>query len=125
MRALAGVNLPHNSFINAEVAERVLSGGCTDQRAEFTAGIHAGRHWMGLAQVFVDGPQYGDETVKAQLSLGISTIAAAASNSAFVIASTAAKTNWRWCFRSGLNPVGRAAGIANAISAQSPPSCKR
>lgn len=69
VRALAGVNLPHNSFVNAEVAERILSGGCTDQRAEITAGIHAGRHWMGLAQVFVDGPQYGDETVKAQLSL--------------------------------------------------------
>ena len=69
VRALGGMNLPHNSFINAEVAERVLSGGCTDQRVEITAGMHAGRHWMGLAQVFVDGPQYGDETVKAQLSL--------------------------------------------------------
>ncbi|MFZ2030339.1 MAG: hypothetical protein WAU68_08535 [Vitreimonas sp.] len=69
VRALAGVNLPHNSFVNAEVAERVLAGGCTDQRAEITAGIHAGHHWMALAQVFVDGPQYGDETVKAQLSL--------------------------------------------------------
>ena len=69
VRALGGVNLPHNAFVNAEVAERVLSGGCADQRAEFTAGMHAGPHWMGLAQVFVDGPQYGDETVKAQLSL--------------------------------------------------------
>ncbi len=69
LRALAGVNLPHNSFVNAEVAERVLSGGCADQRAELTAGTHFGRRWMGLAQVFVDGPQYGEETVKAQLSL--------------------------------------------------------
>ncbi|MBI3438789.1 MAG: hypothetical protein HY054_09115 [Proteobacteria bacterium] len=69
LRVLGGVNLPHNTFVNAELAERVLSGGCSDQRAEFTGGMHLGRHWMGLAQVFVDGPQYGDETVKAQLSL--------------------------------------------------------
>lgn len=69
VRALAGVNLPHNSFVNAEVAERVLSGGCTDQRAEITAGTHLGPHWLGLAQVFVDGPQYGDESVKLELSL--------------------------------------------------------
>ncbi|MBS0384929.1 MAG: hypothetical protein JSS00_06225, partial [Proteobacteria bacterium] len=68
-RVLGGVNLPHNSFVNAEAVGRILSGGCTDQRMEVTAGMHAGRHWMGLAQVFVDGPQYGDETVKAQLSL--------------------------------------------------------
>jgi hypothetical protein len=61
--------LPHNSFVSAEVAERVLSGGYTDQRVEIAAGMHAGRHWMGLAQVFIDGPQYGDETVKTQLSL--------------------------------------------------------
>lgn len=69
LRLLGGVNLPHNSFVNAEIAGRVLSGGCSDQRAEITAGAHIGNHWMGLAQVFVDGPQYGDETVKAQLSL--------------------------------------------------------
>jgi hypothetical protein len=30
VRALAGINLPHNSFISAELAERVLSGGCTE-----------------------------------------------------------------------------------------------
>jgi hypothetical protein len=69
VRALAGASLPHNTFVNVELAERVLSGGCTDQRVELTAGAHAGPHWMGLAQVFVDGPDYGDETVKAELSL--------------------------------------------------------
>jgi hypothetical protein len=69
IRGLAGVNLPHNTFVDAEVSERALSGGCTDQRAEVTAGVNAGRRWMGLGQVFVDGPQYGEETVKAQLSL--------------------------------------------------------
>lgn len=68
-RFLGGASLPHDTFVNLEIAERVLSGGCTDQRVELTAGKHAGAHWLGLAQVFVDGPQYGDETVKLQVSL--------------------------------------------------------
>lgn len=69
VRVLGGASLPHNAFVNVELAERVLSGGCTDQRVDLTAGAHAGSHWMALAQVFVDGPNYGDETVKAELSL--------------------------------------------------------
>ncbi|MFT3726550.1 MAG: hypothetical protein QM759_01825 [Terricaulis sp.] len=69
VRFLGGVNLPRDTFINVEVAERILSGGCTDQRVEITAGAHHGPHWLGLAQVFVDGPEYGDESVKAELSL--------------------------------------------------------
>lgn len=69
LRVLGGASLPYHSFMNVEAAERVLSGGCADQRVDVTAGIHSGSHWLGMAQVFVDGPQYGDETVKLQLSL--------------------------------------------------------
>lgn len=68
VRVLGGYNFRPNAFVNVEAAERELSGGCTDQRVDVTVGVHAGQHWLGLAQVFLDGAHYGDETVKAQLS---------------------------------------------------------
>lgn len=69
VRVLGGYNVRPDVFVNVEAAERGLSGGCTDQRVDLTIGVRAGPHWLGLAQVFVDGARYGDETVKAQLSL--------------------------------------------------------
>lgn len=56
-------------FLNIEAAQRVLTGGCAGQKLEITGGYHAGRHWLGLAQLFLDSPERGDQSLKAQLTL--------------------------------------------------------
>lgn len=68
-RILAGRPVGARAFVNVEAAARVLEGGCESQRLDLTAGYHAGRNWLALGQVFLDAPQDGEESVKAQLTL--------------------------------------------------------
>lgn len=69
LRVLVGRNLGDHVFVNAEAAERRLRGGCAGERLDLTIGYHVNDHWLGMAQVFVDAPSRGDDSVKAQLSL--------------------------------------------------------
>lgn len=70
-RVLAGRSFGETgrSFLNIEAAQRALGGGCTGQKLEVTGGYHAGPHWLGLAQLFIDSPDQGDQSVKAQLTM--------------------------------------------------------
>jgi hypothetical protein len=68
-RVLVGRRLGDHGFVNAEAAERRLRGGCSGERLDLTLGYHAGERWLGLAQLFVDAPSRGDDSVKAQLTL--------------------------------------------------------
>lgn len=56
-------------FINVELAGQALEGGCGGEKLDVTFGYHPTPHWMGLAQIFADSPQDGDESVKTQLTL--------------------------------------------------------
>lgn len=69
LRWLAGRNLGERSFLNLEAAARALEGGCEGARLELTAGYRPSARWLGMAQVFYDGPLDGDESLKAQLTL--------------------------------------------------------
>jgi hypothetical protein len=69
LRWLGGRNIGERSFLNLEAAARALEGGCAGARIELTAGYRPGERWLGMAQLFYDGPLDGDESVKAQLTL--------------------------------------------------------
>lgn len=69
LRFLGGRNLGERSFLNLEAAARALEGGCQGARLELTAGYRPSERWLGMAQLFYDGPLDGDESVKAQLTL--------------------------------------------------------
>lgn len=69
LRVLGGRSFGENGFINAEVAERALSGGCRGERLDVTLGYRPDEDWMGLAQIFVDRPVDGEDTIRGQLSL--------------------------------------------------------
>lgn len=69
LRWLGGRSFENGAFLNLEAAARVLEGGCAGERADVTGGIRFARNWLALGQVFLDAPQQGEETVKAQLSL--------------------------------------------------------
>lgn len=56
-------------FMNLEAAGRALEGGCEGARLDLTLGYRSGERWMGMAQVFLDAPGYGEDTLKAQLTL--------------------------------------------------------
>ena len=57
------------AFVNVEAAERGLSGGCGGERIDLTAGYRPGENWLGMAQLFWDGPREGEHTLRAQLTL--------------------------------------------------------
>ncbi len=69
LRLLAGRSYDNGAFLNLEAATRALSGGCAGERLEITGGARFARNWLALGQVFMDSPNEGDETVRAQLSL--------------------------------------------------------
>jgi hypothetical protein len=69
LRVLGGRSYENGAFLNVEAAGRALSGGCGGERMDVTAGLRFSSNWLALGQVFVDAPDEGEETVKAQLSL--------------------------------------------------------
>lgn len=69
LRWLGGQSYQNGLFLNIEAATRALSGGCGGERVDVTIGVRFARNWLALAQVFMDAPHEGEETVKAQLSL--------------------------------------------------------
>jgi hypothetical protein len=69
LRWLAGANLGHRTFVNVEAADRTLDGGCSEGRFEVTAGYRPLSNWLGMAQMFVDGPDWDDHTLNVQLTL--------------------------------------------------------
>ncbi len=56
-------------FANIDAAARLAEGGCAGERLDITAGYRPDRHWLGMAQVFVDEVRFGEAGVKAQLSV--------------------------------------------------------
>jgi hypothetical protein len=69
LRWLGGHSFDNGAFLNLEAATRALSGGCAGERLDLTGGTRFGDHWLALGQVFLDAPQDGEDTVKAQVSL--------------------------------------------------------
>lgn len=69
VRYLAGVANQHSAFVNAEVAARVLEGGCGGERIDLTAGYRPAPNWMLMGQVFADRPREGESSVKVQVTL--------------------------------------------------------
>ncbi len=69
LRWLGGRSFGQTSFVNVEAATRALEGGCEGQRLDLTAGYRPGENWLAMGQIFLDAPQDGEETVKAQLTL--------------------------------------------------------
>lgn len=75
VRWLGGRNFGERgqTFLNIELAARVLEGGCGSARIDVTAGYHHNERWMAMAQVFTDDPQWGeregDQAMQAQLTL--------------------------------------------------------
>lgn len=68
LRLLSGLSRGR-SFVNLELAERALSGGCGGERVDLTAGYRPNDNWLAMGQVFVDYPRDGEETLKLQFSL--------------------------------------------------------
>ncbi len=68
-RVLAGRSLGEHAFLNVEAAGRVLQGGCSARKLELTLGYRANDEWMFMSQVFSEGSDRGDASVKAQLTL--------------------------------------------------------
>jgi hypothetical protein len=68
LRWLGGRSFGQTSFVNVEAATRALEGGCEGQRLDLTAGYRPGENWLAMGQIFLDAPQDGEETVKAQLT---------------------------------------------------------
>ncbi len=58
-----------STFVNLEAATRALSGGCESERVDLTLGYRPRENWLTMAQVFLDAPREGEETVKAQLTV--------------------------------------------------------
>lgn len=70
LRWLGGTSFDEGAgFVNMEVAERALEGGCSHAKLDVTVGYHASPHWMGMGQVFTEQSWLGDESVKAQLTV--------------------------------------------------------
>ena len=69
LRWLGGRSYQNGAFLNLEAAARVLDGGCGGERLDLTGGARLARNWLALGQVFLDAPEDGEETVKAQVSL--------------------------------------------------------
>jgi hypothetical protein len=67
-RLLAGRALGAHGFVNVEAAGRLLSGGCAGERVDVTLGYRNGR-WLGMAQLFVDAPDHGEESLKIQFAV--------------------------------------------------------
>lgn len=68
-RVLGGRSFGRSAFFNAELAGRVLEGGCEGARLDLTTGYRPSENWLAMGQIFVDAPIDGDETVKAQLTV--------------------------------------------------------
>lgn len=68
-RVLVGRKLGERFFVNAEAAGRVLEGGCAGQRLDLTLGYRPSGDWLVMGQVFTDAPDFGEDSVKAQLTL--------------------------------------------------------
>jgi len=69
LRLLAGRAFENGWFVNAETAYRGLGGGCGGPRLDLTVGFQAHEHVLALGQIFYDGPDGGDEVVRAQVTL--------------------------------------------------------
>jgi hypothetical protein len=70
LRWLGGVNFgAGKGFVNLEAAGRAGEGGCSDGRFDLTAGYKPNEHWLGMAQLFVDAPSWGEPALKAQFTL--------------------------------------------------------
>lgn len=57
------------AFFNAEIAARVLNGGCEGGRLDLTVGYRPGENWLAMGQVFLDSPVEGDDALKAQITV--------------------------------------------------------
>jgi hypothetical protein len=68
-RVLGGRSFGQTGFFNAELAGRVLEGGCEGARLDLTTGYRPSENWLAMAQIFVDAPVEGEESVKAQLTV--------------------------------------------------------
>jgi hypothetical protein len=69
LRLLAGRSLGSRSFVNAELAGRLLQGGCGGERLDLTAGYRPAENWLGMAQLFVAAEREGEEAIRGQLTL--------------------------------------------------------
>jgi hypothetical protein len=69
LRWLGGRSIGQHSFVNIETAERAGDEGCGGERLDLTLGRRFEERWLAMAQLFADGPRFGDASVKAQISL--------------------------------------------------------
>lgn len=69
LRVLGGRSFGETGFVNVEIAERALSGGCSGERLDLTVGYRPSDDWIGMAQVFVDHPVDGADAIRGQISL--------------------------------------------------------
>lgn len=67
-RLLAGRSVGERGFANAELAGRMLDGGCASIRIDLTAGYRATDDWLALGQVFVEHDER-EAATKAQFTL--------------------------------------------------------
>jgi len=71
LRLLGGTSFSAlgGGFVNVEAAHRAFGGGCDSDRIDLTLGYSPSDRWLTMAQVFVEAPREGDETVQAQLTV--------------------------------------------------------
>jgi hypothetical protein len=69
LRWLAGRSIGQRSFANVEIAERASDEGCGGERLDVTLGRRFDERWLGLGQIFIDQPRFGDGSAKLQMSL--------------------------------------------------------
>lgn len=67
-RVLGGRSFARTGFLNAELAGRVLEGGCEGARLDLTTGYRPSENWLAMGQIFIDAPLQGEETVRGQLT---------------------------------------------------------
>jgi hypothetical protein len=65
---MGGRSFGATGFVNVEGATHVLEGGCEGERLDLTAGYRPRENWLAMAQLFLDAPRAGEETVRAQLT---------------------------------------------------------
>lgn len=69
LRWLGGLSVGRASFVNLEAAARRGENGCGGERAELSAGYRANENWLAMGQIFLDAPDEGETTLKAQFTL--------------------------------------------------------
>jgi len=69
VRLLAGRAFGQRAFANVEASSRAYEGGCQGERLDLTLGYRPRENLLTLAQLFVDAPDDGEESIRAQLTL--------------------------------------------------------